>query len=95
MIKKPMADELMGGITEPASSLKNKTGSWRSKKPVWDKEKCKHCMICVNFCPDMAIATKKKEGKLQRLETNFDYCKGCGICAKECPFNAIKMIDEV
>ncbi|MCK5477199.1 MAG: 4Fe-4S binding protein [Candidatus Aenigmarchaeota archaeon] len=95
MIKMNMSDELMGGITKPASSLQNKTGSWRSKKPIWDEEKCKHCMLCVNFCPDMAIETIKKDGKLLRIETNYDYCKGCGICAKECPFNAIKMIDEI
>ena len=52
-------------------------------------------MICVAFCPDMAIDTKKADGKLKRVETNYDYCKGCGICAKECPFGAIKMIDEI
>ena len=84
----------MGGITNPASSLKNKTGSWRSKKPVWDKEKCKQCMICVTFCPDMAIVAKKKNGKLQRGETNMDYCKGCGICANVCKVKAITMERE-
>ncbi|OYT35226.1 MAG: pyruvate synthase [Candidatus Aenigmarchaeota archaeon ex4484_52] len=90
-----MPKKKLGGITNPGTTLENKTGLWRSKRPVWDKEKCKHCMICVNFCPDMAIPTKKENNKLKRIETNFDYCKGCGICATECPFNAIKMIDEI
>jgi pyruvate ferredoxin oxidoreductase delta subunit len=77
-------------IVTPGNSMENKTGGWRSLKPVWSKEKCKQCMICWLYCPDMAIPQKK--GK--RLETDFDYCKGCGICAKECPFAAITMVKE-
>ena len=73
------------------STEKNKTGDWRTFVPKWDKEKCKQCMICWQFCPDNSIPVND-EGK--RLETNFDYCKGCGICAKECPFKAIEMVRE-
>jgi len=79
-----------GTITSPCSSMLNKTGSWRSFKPKWNSEKCKHCMICVVYCPEKAIPTK--DGK--RLETNFDYCKGCGLCSKECVFKAIEMVEE-
>lgn len=77
-------------ITEPGSTEKNKTGGWRTFRPVWDREKCKQCMICWQFCPDNAIP--QKNGK--RTETDLNYCKGCGICAKNCPFKAIKMIKE-
>ncbi|MFH1510714.1 MAG: 4Fe-4S binding protein [Candidatus Woesearchaeota archaeon] len=73
-------------ITEPGSSVKNKTGGWRTMKPVRDKEKCKMCGICWQFCPDAAIG--------EDFEPNLDYCKGCGICAEECPFKAITMVKE-
>ena len=79
-----------GIITEPGSTIKNKTGGWRALKPVWDKKKCTQCMICWQFCPDNAIP--QKDGK--RLETNLEFCKGCGICAEECPAKAIKMVQE-
>ncbi len=79
-----------GGLTEPASSLKNKTGSWRSMRPKWDAKKCVHCMFCAVYCPDNCILAKK--GK--RTETDLNYCKGCGICANVCPVNAIKMVKE-
>ena len=77
-------------ITEPGSTKKNKTGSWRSEKPVWDPKKCKQCMICWQFCPDNAIC--QKNGKMTKID--YDYCKGCGICANVCPFKAIKMVKE-
>lgn len=77
-------------ITNPGNSKENKTGGWRALRPVWDPEKCKQCMICWSFCPDMTIP--QKDGK--RLETDFDFCKGCGICKQACPFGAITMEKE-
>lgn len=77
-------------ITEPGSTVKNKTGSWRSMRPVWDEKKCTQCMLCWQFCPDNAIPEKNEK----RTETNFDFCKGCGICAKICPVKAINMVKE-
>ena len=77
-------------ITEPGSTEKYKTGDWRTFRPSWDRTKCIQCMICWQFCPDMAIP--QKDGK--REETNFNYCKGCGICAKACPVKCINMVTE-
>lgn len=77
-------------ITEPGSTIKNKTGGWRSFKPLWHKDKCIQCMLCWMYCPDIAIP--QKNGK--RIETNLDYCKGCGICAKVCPVKCIEMVKE-
>lgn len=81
---------LGGLITETGSSRKFKTGDWRSFRPVWNKDKCINCMICVVFCPENCIPTKQDK----RGETNLEYCKGCGICAVECPVKCIKMVEE-
>ena len=77
-------------IDKPGSTIKNKTGGWRSFKPIIDQKKCIKCGICWTFCPDNAIR-KNKKGE---FEVNYDYCKGCGICAKECPAKAIMMKKE-
>ena len=77
-------------IEEPGSTIKNKTGGWRSFRPVIDKTKCIKCGTCWKFCPDNAVR-KNEKGE---FEINYDYCKGCGICAKECPVKAIKMVKE-
>lgn len=81
----------LGGATEPGSSKRNKTGSWRSGKlPKLNKEKCKNCLSCTQFCPEDAFIVK--DGKV--IGIDYNYCKGCGICARECPNGAITMIDE-
>ena len=79
-----------GLILESGNSMKYKTGSWRSQKPIRDKEKCINCLICWIYCPDGAIIVENEKIK----EINYDYCKGCGICKNECPMNAIMMEDE-
>ncbi|MCK4525643.1 MAG: 4Fe-4S binding protein [Candidatus Andersenbacteria bacterium] len=86
-----------GKIIEAGNAKEFKTGSWKAKMPVRDKEKCINCMRCAVFCPDMAIKTKKvkvdgKE-KVEVCDADMDYCKGCGICEVECPVKAIKMKD--
>ena len=73
-------------ISTPGNSAKNKTGGWRTMKPIKDDKKCTDCGICWQFCPEMAINTK--------FDIDYDYCKGCGICAQECPFKAIVMEKE-
>ena len=76
-----------GLILEPGNSIKYKTGSWKSKKPVRDVEKCTDCFICWILCPDSAIIVENE--KIKNID--YDYCKGCGICASVCPKEAITM----
>lgn len=76
-------------IDKPGSSVKNKTGGWRTMRPIIDYNKCIKCGTCWLNCP--AVAISKKNGK---MTIDYDYCKGCGICAQECPVKAIKMVKE-
>jgi len=80
-----------GAVVKGGTSITNKTGSWRSLRPIWDKKRCVNCMLCKIYCPEDCIPVKKG----LRLETDFDFCKGCGICAQVCPVKCIKMDKEV
>ncbi|MFH0775472.1 MAG: 4Fe-4S binding protein [bacterium] len=81
-----------GLIIEPGSAAKYKTGSWRSRRPIWDKDKCNSCLYCWIYCPDSSILVENQKV----MGINLDYCKGCGICARVCPpkVSAIKMDEE-
>ncbi|MDD4239219.1 MAG: 4Fe-4S binding protein [Desulfotomaculaceae bacterium] len=63
------------------------TGEWRVDTPVFIKEKCTHCLLCVPVCPDSAIPVNN----YKRADFDYEHCKGCGICAKACPVGAIEM----
>ena len=76
-------------IHEPGSTVKNKTGNWRTERPIVNMAKCTGCGICWVVCPDGAPF---KKGKI--FDIDYDYCKGCLICKKECPFKAIDSADE-
>ena len=92
---------------KPNTTLKNKTGGWRTFKPGVDSNKCTGCGICVRLCPEGIISLENTEAKKtktapdaatpaqavsrSKAKINYDYCKGCGLCANECPFKAISM----
>ena len=48
-------------VLTPGSSIKHKTGDWRSMYPDWDKKKCTQCMACWMYCPDDSIPVKNKK----------------------------------
>lgn len=79
-----------GIITEAGNAVEYKTSGWRTFKPVWNRDKCVHCMICWVLCPDSAILAK--DGNITGID--YEHCKGCGICASECPRGAIEMVRE-
>lgn len=81
-------------LAQPGSASENKTGFWRSQKPIFDEKLCTGCSRCAKLCPDACIIMRlNKEGKL-KAQPDYDYCKGCGLCAAECPFSAITMKPE-
>jgi pyruvate ferredoxin oxidoreductase delta subunit len=59
-------------------------------RPVWNEEKCKHCMFCWAVCPDMSIMAK--DGKVVGFD--YDHCKGCGVCVEQCKFGALEFVTE-
>lgn len=77
----------------PNTSLNNKTGAWRTSKPITDNNKCIGCKLCAKLCPEGCIEMVKIKKK-DKPKTDYDYCKGCGLCATECPVKAIKMEKE-
>jgi len=98
MIKLKTAKQIpIGGkIIEAGNSKQFKTGSWKAKMPIRDKEKCINCMRCAVYCPDAAIKVRKTKlengrGKMEIDHIDMDFCKGCGICDVECPVKAIRM----
>lgn len=73
------------------SADENKTGSWSSRKPVFDPTVCTACGICEVYCPDDII---RYENGVMLVD--IDYCKGCGICVEVCPHaakGAIKLVE--
>lgn len=85
MEKNPIA----GVITKAGNTRENKTGDWRSLKPVVDKSKCTGCGICWRYCPDGCIPIVNK-----KAEVDYYYCKGCLICMEVCPVKAISSAIE-
>ena len=84
---------------KPSSTIKNKTGGWRTYIPKRDLKKCIGCGICARVCPEKAIkmvrsnygSSKSGTAKKLKPQVDYDYCKGCGLCAAECPVKAIEM----
>lgn len=73
--------------TRPMSE--NRTGDWRSQRPVIDAKRCTGCAICWKFCPEACVTLTEKVPVI-----SLDYCKGCAICAAECPQECVEMRPE-
>lgn len=73
-------------ISKPKEGAAGKTGTWRTFRPVVDRDLCNKCGNCERFCPDGTIS--------KDFEIDLEFCKGCGICAEVCPKKAIKMVRE-
>lgn len=74
-----------------ATSVKIKTGLWRTLRPIVDVEICKRCnWVCGSFCPDGAISADDEGYPV----IDYDHCKGCLICVAQCPPHAILVEPE-
>jgi len=74
-----------------ATSVKVRTGLWRTMRPVINYENCSGCAwICSTYCPDGAINVRADGYP----DIDYDHCKGCLICVAQCPPHAIESIAE-
>jgi len=74
-----------------ATSVKVRTGLWRTMRPVINYENCRGCTwICSTYCPDGAINVRADGYP----DIDYDHCKGCLVCVAQCPPHAIESIAE-
>ncbi len=83
-------------IAKPLTSRENKTGDWRTFKPIVDNSTCIKCAFCATYCPEACVGGVDKDDPKEREfpKMDYDYCKGCGICANVCPKKSITMVQE-
>jgi pyruvate ferredoxin oxidoreductase gamma subunit len=73
-------------IHRAATSEQEKTGVWRTQRPVIDYAHCNRCSwVCSTLCPDSAIDVDADH--TPRID--YDHCKGCMVCVAVCPPHAI------
>ena len=63
-------------------------------KVVIDAERCKGCLLCVEFCPkgQLGAAAQVNSKGVHPIECkDGEACTGCGICALMCPSVCIEV----
>jgi 2-oxoglutarate ferredoxin oxidoreductase subunit delta len=73
----------------------SKTNHWKyvreeavMPRPVFSKEKCKGCELCVDACPKKIIVMSgsfNAKGYLTAGCADESQCVGCTLCARACP----------
>jgi len=63
--------------------VENDIGIMGGVLPVWNKEACIACRLCVSICPAQAI-----EQKGERFALDQDKCILCGLCIRNCASSA-------
>jgi len=59
-----------------------------------DKERCKGCSLCIEFCPKKCIILSNElnlKGYFVAAYNDSSECTGCGTCAVICPDVAIEV----
>jgi pyruvate ferredoxin oxidoreductase delta subunit len=104
MSKHPGLSKLsIGCVAPPGMSVLNKTGAWRTNRPIFKHVACIGCRACELVCPEGCVfenpekkhTVEKLKREMPDRDFDLDYCKGCGMCAAECPVQDIDMVPEV
>jgi 2-oxoglutarate ferredoxin oxidoreductase subunit delta len=74
----------------------------RAGKIEIDRERCKGCQICIEFCPNHRIELEKALNKKgyspahfkEEVEEGEKACTACAQCALVCPEVAIEVYRE-
>jgi len=69
----------------------------RPSRIIINKDRCKGCEYCVEFCPREALAVSHEmnaKGYLLPELVEKGLCLGCGLCEAICPDFAIVVISE-
>ncbi|MFW9971736.1 MAG: 4Fe-4S binding protein [Candidatus Odinarchaeota archaeon] len=84
--------KILGSVQKPVIGEAGETGTWSSKKPKIDLNKCipvksgkPSCFNCWLYCPEAVVK------RTIPPEIDLVHCKGCGICMEECPVKAITL----
>ncbi len=67
----------------------------RPSRVVINKDRCKGCGYCAEFCPTGALAMSQEmnaKGYLLPAVTDDGKCVGCGLCGAICPDFAVIVI---
>ncbi|HSW57278.1 MAG TPA: 4Fe-4S binding protein [Dehalococcoidales bacterium] len=66
-------------------------------KIIIEKEKCKGCGFCTEFCPRDALAMTQEinsKGYLLAAVTDESKCLSCGLCEIICPEFGVKVLNS-
>ena len=69
----------------------------RPAKVLINKERCKGCGYCVEFCPRGALHMSKElnpKGYYLAAVADESKCLGCGLCEIMCPEFAIHLVSR-
>jgi 2-oxoglutarate ferredoxin oxidoreductase subunit delta len=61
-----------------------------------DKEKCKGCKLCIEFCPKVVLELSldlNKKGSTYSVMARPDDCIGCRACVLMCPDVCIELFE--
>ena len=64
---------------------------------IIDRERCKGCGLCVNFCPKTVLEISNdlnKKGYYPAFQARPEDCIHCGTCYLMCPDVAISILPE-
>lgn len=80
-------------------SFTNNGGADKVNRVTVDREMCKECEYCLNFCPKKTILAKShtvnKKGYFAVEAVHNENCIACGICATVCPEGAITVEKDI